>query len=342
MKIRLVSRIFLWFLVCFLGTTQVVPAQAIRTQVEVDSTALLIGNQLQFRITVDHPAGQSIVLPGYKSGDTLGGLEILKVDSLQASGEGGFLRLEQALTLTAFDSGYFQIPPQSVLSFPKGDTSQPSLSQTNPLLIRFDFPADVDTTQAYKEIKDIQNLPLSFQDIWPWLVGAVLVILVIGLPIFLILYRRAKPTAFKRPPPPPVPAHEKAMRRLAQLEKEKYWQKGEYQTYYFELSYILRAYLEDRYGILALESTTDDILRDLKDRIKNLKQQSLLRDLLQLAELAKFAKFEPTAQENLGSMDTARNFVKATRVQKEKADTSVAKENDTVKPTEEEDEQNLD
>lgn len=317
MKSGSVSNKIIWVFLLCLGTVNSSWAQAVRTQVEVDSTQLLIGNPLQFTLTVDYPSHLQIALPAYQIGKELGGMEILAVDTLQQSGSGNFVRLEQRLQLTAFDSGYFKIPPQVIVAFPNGDTSQGARSQTNPLLIRFDYPTGIDTTQTFKPIKDIQDLPIGFQDIWPWLAGIALGILLIGLPIFLIFYRKAKPTAFRRPPPPPVPAHEVAMRRLAQLEAEKRWQKGDFRGYYFELSYIIRAYLEDRYQILALESTTDHILRDVSGQLQDLKQTERLKQLLQMAELAKFAKAQPEMQENMANMDIAREFVKKTQVRKE-------------------------
>lgn len=299
-------------LLCGLSLSPRLFGQAVRTQIEIDSTELLIGNPVQLTLTVDHPGSVEIEFPLYVVGKELGGMEILTVDSLRQSGEGSFVRLEQQLQLTAFDSGYFQIPPQQIRSYPNGDTSQASLSQTNPLLIRYNYPA-VDTTQAYKPIKDIRDVPFGFADIWPWLAGIGLALLLIGLPIFLIFYRKAKPTAFRRPPPPPVPPHEIAMKRLADLEAEKRWQKGDFRGYYFELSYIIRAYVEGRFKVMALESTTDAILGDLSGKLQDLKQTERLKELLQMAELAKFAKVEPTMQENMSSLDTARTFVKKTK-----------------------------
>lgn len=67
----------------------------------------------------------------------------------------------------------------------------------------------------------------------------------------------------------------------------------------------------------ALESTTDNILRELKASIKTDSLRTKLQGMLQMAELAKFAKFTPREQENLDNMNLAREFVKRTQITKE-------------------------
>jgi len=67
------------------------------------------------------------------------------------------------------------------------------------------------------------------------------------------------------------------------------------------------------FQVPALESITDEIIRDLARTPVPEKQLSKLAPFLQIADLAKFAKFRPTERENLDNMEVAREFVKETR-----------------------------
>ena len=100
------------------------------------------------------------------------------------------------------------------------------------------------------------------------------------------------------------------------MEDEKYWQQGEVKKYYSELTNIVREYLEGRYDILALESTTDEILKDLQD----LKEEefevelwSKLKDMLQTGDLVKFAKAKPNIEKHSQYLKDAKEMVRTTK-----------------------------
>lgn len=299
-------------------------AQSIRAQAEVDSLRALIGSPIPLKITVEHLAEMELELPAYQQGEKLGSLEILSLGERQVKSVGNYQRSILQMEVTSFDSGFVYLPAQKISAKPT-DGSPAILATTDSILLRFDYPV-IDTTQAYKPIKDIYEVPLSFTDIWPYAAGAlVLSAVIFGL---VLLFRRLnRKEEVIKPKAPPLPPHEIAMRKLSQLEAAKYWQSGQAREYYFELSYILREYIEGRFKVPALESTTDDILRDLNTSLNKDKLREKLQGMLQMAELAKFAKFTPTEQENLDNMNLAREFVKRTQISKEEiAATKAAEE----------------
>ena len=71
--------------------------------------------------------------------------------------------------------------------------------------------------------------------------------------------------------------------------------RGELKTHYVGVTETLRRYLEDRYGIPALESTTDE----LRPRLQEISLESILASralaILEEADLVKFAKARPEA-----------------------------------------------
>ncbi|MEL7530730.1 MAG: hypothetical protein AAFN10_05450 [Bacteroidota bacterium] len=289
-------------------------AQSIRAQAEVDSLRALIGSPIPLTLTIEHLAEMELELPQYRQGDKIGDLEILSLGERQVKSVGNYQRSILKMQITSFDSGYVYLPAQKITAKPN-DGGSAILASTDSILLRFDLPV-IDTTQTYKPIKDIYEVPLSFADIWPWAAGAlVLTAIIFGL--VLLFKRLNRKEEVSKPKAPPLPPHEIAMRKLSQLEAAKYWQNGQAREYYFELSYILREYIEGRFKVPALESTTDNILRELKASIKTDSLRTKLQGMLQMAELAKFAKFTPREQENLDNMNLAREFVKRTQITKE-------------------------
>src|SRR5690606_15598023 len=79
------------------------------------------------------------------------------------------------------------------------------------------------------------------------------------------------------------------------------------------LSDILRAYLEYRYDVQALESTTDEISDLLADLKINNELKNRLLETLRLADFAKFAKATPMPEQNIRSIENAKSFVDRTK-----------------------------
>ena len=64
---------------------------------------------------------------------------------------------------------------------------------------------------------------------------------------------------------------------------------------------------------MALEATTDEIMTSLKNQLTD-ELNIDLRNVLQTADLAKFAKSKPSDKENIDSMILAKKFVNQTKI----------------------------
>ena len=137
-------------------------------------------------------------------------------------------------------------------------------------------------------------------------------ILLIGI-IYLITKKRNQPQTVIEPLEEYIPASVIAKNNLQKLKEEQVWQKGNIKAYQSRLTYIIREYLENRYDINALENTTFQIGQDLKSL--NLKEslRNDLQNILQVADLVKFAKAEPDANVHEQFMTKAEEFVDATK-----------------------------
>ena len=76
----------------------------------------------------------------------------------------------------------------------------------------------------------------------------------------------------------------------------------------------LRRYMVDRFGINAMEMTSDEILALIKQTTEAQSVYDNLRQILSLADFVKFAKMNPLPDENDLSLMNAYLFVNQTKV----------------------------
>ena len=227
-------------------------------------------------------------------------------------------------SLTSFDSGQQFIPPFEIII---NGTER----QTDPYMIQVEM-VKVDTTLAIKDIKGVQDVPISvFEWIryhWKWFAGfAVLAILVFG--IYLIIKNKNKELDLgEKVELPLIPPYELAIQKLKKLQDGKWWQQGDVKYYHASISEILREYLEKEFDFPALEQTTREVMRSIRlTGIDNL-QQKHLNKILVLSDLVKYAKEKPIAEENEEMMALALEFVDKTKVLIEVDNDTKAKENE--------------
>ena len=252
---------------------------------EIDTTSIRIGEQFQLKISVDET--QNVIIPKIE----LIGLEVIdstRIDTIKNS-------LIRRYILTGFDSGAFYIPQQQI--FVKNQSFL-----TDSLLINIATIA-IDTTKVKKfPIKSIKKEPYTFDDfkIYIYLILAILAI--IGFWIYWFVIKKRKETE-DAPTYRTLPPFEEAILRLNELDEKLLWQNNKIKEYYSELTEIVRGYIERELKVPALENTTDEVLAMIKDfknadSIETSKETiKKLKDLLQEADLVKFAKSKPLAIE---------------------------------------------
>ncbi len=271
----------------------------------LDSTYMLIGDHRTIRLQASLKEGQEFLGADLNILDTLKALEILdsgQFDTVQT--QPNYI-LQQDILFTIFDSGSYLIPAIPFRFVKNGNTVQ---LLTNPLPVHVNNVA-VDSL-ALAPIKTIIAEPLTFEDVWPYLLVGILLLLA-GLGVYYFIKKKKTE---ELPPPPElvIPAYKLALDKLDKLEQDKLWQQGKVKAYQSQLTYIVREYIENRYSIQALESTTDEILHQLKPLDISETHKLELRNLLQMADLVKFAKAIPPADIHARQMEQVRQFILAT------------------------------
>ncbi|NNC82039.1 MAG: hypothetical protein HKN79_00540, partial [Flavobacteriales bacterium] len=82
---------------------------------------------------------------------------------------------------------------------------------------------------------------------------------------------------------------------------------------YSELTDTLRAYLEGRYGVPALEQTSKEIMQDIRYKGLSSEDQDYLQSLLFTSDMVKFAKENPSSSVAVDHLERAFRFIERTR-----------------------------
>ena len=287
---------------------------------KLDTNRIYIGDQVWFTITVKQPESLVLNLQSFK--DTL----ISKIDivagpvSDTTTISTGLITIRNRYLITSFDSGYYNIPPvYAEISDTEG--VRRFYSDYNQLEVMRVRLAPADTSQKIYDIILPYKAPLTLDEVLttaantlPWLlIGAVLI-----LASFLLI-RAIKKMKKKEGdiifPEKTDPAHIIAFRELEKLKADELWQKGDYKLYCTRLTEILRTYLENRFGVNSLEMTTSETLNAfLKSGMKKDENYALLKSVLSLSDMVKFAKYVPASGENETLYNGSWEFVEKTRM----------------------------
>ena len=207
--------------------------------------------------------------------------------------------------LIVFDSSTLELPALTV-RLAIGDPLK-----TNSLRLTVRNPPGGFDLSDMETIRDIHREPPNWTDNWPY--GVVILILLFLL--FLVLRRMAKrpkhtPAVLPAPSAAPAPSpYEHALKELDELKRTKAWQHGPVKEYYAKLSLVLREYLEHRFHIPALESTTGETgqLLQTVSFPADLIPQAL--QVLAMTDLVKYAQSQPTEHAHEKAIADLRQLV---------------------------------
>lgn len=284
-------------------------AQSYQATAKLDSAHILIGDYLNVHLSVNVPIGESVKIPqiGKEMLDSLG-IDFIgksKIDTVTAENRTIF---NQTITITAFDSGSYYFPAIPIFGH---DTTL--LTQTSPLFFEVNT-IPVDTTAAFRDIKQPVRVPLTFKEILPFILITLAVAAIFAFIIYLIVRykKKQKPQKTVVRPKPVIRPEITALKALERLKQKKLWEAGKIKLYYSELTEILRTYLEGRFEINAMEMVSSDILEEIKQRESSQELYEKLRILLITADLVKFAKWNPLPTDHDICFKNAVDFVERT------------------------------
>ncbi|SDF00052.1 Oxygen tolerance [Mucilaginibacter pineti] len=303
---------YTYFLLLLLltGTFLKASAQTPQAGAKLDRTSIMLGEQTQLHLSLKFKVKDKVEFPVLK--DSIGKIQIVsssKTDTIFDKDDLSLETIHKSYTVTAFDSGEYVIPSYAFKT-PAGVVSSP------PLSLNVTPPTDIDTSKAFKDIKQPLTVKYTFldwlRDNWKLVAGGFAAILVIAGIIYYFIKRPKKEVVVEEVKPA-IPPHIIALQKLAEIRDKKLWQQEQTKQYYIELSDVVREYLESRYAIQALEQTSDEIFASLRYMDIAEEQRNVLRQTLILADLVKFAKEKPLPFENEQTIENAMSFVTKTQ-----------------------------
>ena len=301
-----------WATCCLMLLPALTYSSNISITTKLDTNEILIGDQFKFSLEVHRDKQTEIIWPDLGKAIQVDSTREIEVLSFQTDtvNQNEMSREIRTYVLTVFDSGYYVIPPASFKYRNSPDDSF-SIATSEPMLLTVKG-IEVDTAAAIKPIKEPLTMPFKLSEIIKEIaIGVGVLALIAGVILYLSL-RKKKPVIIKRfvrKEPP----HEIALNKLRELEEKKLWQQGDVKLYYSELSEIIREYIEGRYNIPALESTTDEIMDRIQITGISNKLREDFRIMLQTSDLVKFAKASPLPDEHSHNIQVCYELIKTTK-----------------------------
>ncbi|MDR1698618.1 MAG: hypothetical protein LBR75_02180, partial [Prevotellaceae bacterium] len=235
------------------------------------------------------------------------------------------IQVNARVLITSFDTAQYTIPP---FKFAVGKDT----FESNSLLFKVIQPFEVDTVSW--EIRDIKPIYQPKTN-WLLIIGVALAMLLVGVVAAWFIFKLNKKIKIKQEEKAveaiitPQQAAEIALRELERIYQEKLWKSGKNKEYYTDLTGVLRQYIAQRYGIDAMEMTSDEILENLHHQVQiEQSAEKSLQQILRLADLVKFAKWKPASDEHDLSLKNAFAFVRETMLQIMQEETKTTDETD--------------
>ncbi len=289
----------LWLSILFFLTfAHNVPAQDVNLVARTDSDTYSIGSWIDIHVEGKLGASVDSIIPAVR--DSLGSFEVVSVEREGVSPK-------WLIRLMTVDSGKAFIPSIPFSYKIKGDTLVHA-ARSNSLLITVAGMA-IDPKGEIKDVKPPMYAPWLFEDFLPYLIG----LLAIAALVAGILYYRARLKRKKdilSDVKVVIPPHTEALTALRILEEKRLWQQGLVKEYYSEVTEIIRRFFENRWSIIALELTTDEILVQMKHIPEALAVWKEMESFFLVADLVKFAKYQPSPAEHENELRSAYDIVR--------------------------------
>lgn len=303
-SLRALSILFVLYIILLSSTN--VAAQNDEVRATIDSTSILIGQQINYQVEVLINKDDIVIFP---EGQTFGSLEMIESYAVDTSSStSSKVKLIKKYGLTQFDSGQYVIPKQKI-------TLGSRVIETDSFLVEVNNVVLDTVNQGLYDIKPVIELPKNYNNWWKFLLYIVPVALAIGLFLWWLLRRNKKQKEADKY----IAPYDQALATLQELDQKNYVAAGQYKEYYTTLTDTVRRYYDEKVYDHSLESTTDELIDRLQlerdaGRINFNKQTIIkLKDIFKRADLIKFARVNPPEGKAKADRLIVEDIVKETK-----------------------------
>ena len=304
--------IFLLFFLLF----KISIGQKINISAALDSTKIRIGEQVKLDLYVSYSAKQNnLKIQWPNIADTITDkIEVISVSVIDTTSPDksnpDIIQQHQQITISAYDSGYFAIP--GFKFFINNDSANAFYTQSLFLEVH-----TVPTDSSITKTKDIKP-PFAEAFNWKWYSkyfywGFSLLVIIILIVLITIYFTKKNKIVVLKSEKPKIPAHIIALQSLEKIKNEQIWKEEKTKEYYSSISDTIRLYIEERFKVNALESTTAEIMKAFRSQVVDKESKDKLQQLLMLSDLVKFAKQFPIISEHTFTLQNAFDFVNETK-----------------------------
>ena len=270
----------------------------------ISQDSLFVGDRVHFNVTMLVPKGSQVVPPATDNGF---GQFIVKEWASDKSEKKSADSLSFNYILTTYSTERCTIPSLPYLQT-TGSKTDTLRTDAYPMRVVFVPPSTSQDTAVIRDIKGLERVGTPSRA-WMWILLAAVII---GIIIYF-LRRFRKKKSMPAVIVPPKPPYEEAVEALRQLEAKQYLAKGMIREYVFELSDIIKRYIERRFLISAAEFTTEEMLEWIRVSPLEPSQRRSLEWFFSTADPVKFAKWMPDSDTSERFGVDMRAFVEQTK-----------------------------
>ncbi|MGC9070812.1 MAG: hypothetical protein ACP5IO_05840 [Elusimicrobiales bacterium] len=197
------------------------------------------------------------------------------------------------------------------IAFNVGISTFPSLAINTHLNTEIKTPAlalEIKPLYNPKETDQIRDIAPIFSFLW-WLKIVITILLIL---LGWLAYRKFRK---KTPHPQNITykdmrtPYERAMDSMRDLISKNLVEQNRIKEFYFELSDIIRKYIEEEFNVCATQMTSNELVRKLKNEF-SVEIIIKLKEFLEISDLVKFAKYIPEIERINKNIQEANDIIK--------------------------------
>jgi hypothetical protein len=281
-------------------------SQTISARAFTDKLEYQVGDYINYSIEISHNEDLKVSKPTLA--EFAKDIDVIRNEEPVIEEIQGIKKIIYRFIISKYDSADVTIPPIPVTYQLGSDTTSMEVLTNHVQFIVRTLP--VVTSAEIKDVKPPIVIPMGLL-----IILLILIAILIAIVVALYLYRRnqkKKQKKIERKRVYIIPPHVKALSELHILEDKKLWQQGLVKEYHTSITEIIRHYFEDRFKILAIESSTTEIMEQLTRVVLPENICRTVNDFLNNADLVKFAKYKPLPVVNEDMMKQAVDIVENT------------------------------
>lgn len=289
---------------------------------KADSTTLVMGDRTGILVEVVKNGHDGTLVDMPEKEKDYHGLEMVDciVDSTDLGNNR--IQLKYHFTFQAFDPNEMvTLPPFKYAA--NGDTAASTILTFKVLPVELSpelgDPAQPDSLKIHPD-ETIVSIQRKWYDYIPdWTIWTLVGLVALAAIVLIVINMRKKETGIFAPRRQLTP-YELAIKRLNELKKQQLIEKGLAKQFYTDVTDIWRTYLDGRFGINAMEMTSKQILKKLRENKETHLSSDQMEQLLQLSDFVKFAAMHPSNDEMVSTFNTIYSFIEATKPMPEPKD----------------------